>query len=371
MQSVDLGTLFEKAAYSILKEAFKCWEFEVTDAKIQRSGTQHGFDLYFKIVKERVVHNLFVECKASNSFNEIEQVELGDKIAQLHWAGYPRKDFHIFFSPTRAVKYNNQQLTIEDNHWPFVIVDWMRRADSNPILDLFAAYDGSNPDITAYSEYLFREIVRDYTTEKTFAEVCNRLKNHLDRRLGEHNAIAEQADFRIINGPFWSQVQKETHSEYLHYYYTRTDASEARLREVVANEFDVRHEVLEKEFDQILRQAISEKSALIKILSKGGEGKSTFLHRIARNYCDNHTVIWLDSLECLAAIKQKIQCIEAEGALLFLLDNAAIYGRDLVEFSQKLTMMFRTNHLVMVVAEREFRYVNIEGKETFESAFNE
>jgi len=274
MQSTELGILFEKAAFCILKEVFQCWGFEVTDSKIQRSGTQYGFDLYFRIVKGLVNHNLFIECKASNSFNEIKQAELNDKIAQLDWAGFPRKDFHIFFSPTRAVDYNNQQLSIEDNDWPFVVVDWMRKqGEASPVLELFAAYVGNDADISAYADHLFSpEIAPGFTTDKTFPEVCAKLKSHLERRIDEQNDAADQAGYRIINGTFWSRVQQDTHREFLHYYYTRTDSSPARLREVVANDFDVRHDRLEKEFDQVLRQAIAQKSAIIKILSRGGKG---------------------------------------------------------------------------------------------------
>ena len=260
MRSEELGAMFEKASCGILREVFKNWGFQVVDSKIQSSGTQHGFDLYFKIVKGRVNHSLFIECKASSSFNEIKQIELSEKIAQLKWAGFSRKDFHIFFSPTRAVGFSNQQLTIEDNHWPFVIIDWMKKQTENsPILELFAAYDGNNGDIKSYSEYLFSEISSGFTISKTFAQVCVELKEHFERRINEHSDASEQAGYRIINGTFWSQVQRETHSEYLHYYYTKTDSSPARLREAVANDFDVRHELLEKEFDRLLHQAIGEK----------------------------------------------------------------------------------------------------------------
>ena len=374
MRSEELGAMFEEATFGILREVFQCWGFQVVESKIQSSGTQHGFDLYFRVVRGRVNHCLFFECKASSSFNEIKYIELRDKIAQLNWAGFPRKDFHIFFSPTRAVDFGNQQLTLEDNLWPFVIIDWMRKeSGTNPALELFATYDGNNVDVTRYSEYLFSETAGSFTTSKTFTQVCNELKEHFDRRINEHSDAAEQNAYRIINGTFWSQVQRDTHSEYLHYYYTKTDSSPGRLREAVANDFDVRHEMLEKEFDRILHQAIGERSALIKILSRGGEGKSTFLYRIARTYCSRHTVIWLEDLssDLLNDIKHNVQRLDTEGALILLLDNAAIYGRELIDFAQKLTTFFRKYPLVLVVAEREFRYLNIEGRESFEATFNE
>ena len=44
-----------------------------------------------------------------------------------------------------------------------------------------------------------------------------------------------------------------------------------------------------------LRQAIKERAALVKILSKGGEGKSTFLYHLAKTHYEDHVVIWLYS----------------------------------------------------------------------------
>ncbi|MDQ3011637.1 MAG: hypothetical protein M3X11_13135 [Acidobacteriota bacterium] len=140
MQSEILGTLFEKATLGILRELFECWGFQLADIKSQRSGTQHGFDVHCRITKGQINLSLFIECKASNSFNSIEHRELSEKVAQLNWANFPRKDAHIFFSPTRAFDLNNQRLSIEDNAWPFVIIDWMRKAvGDNLPLELFAA----------------------------------------------------------------------------------------------------------------------------------------------------------------------------------------------------------------------------------------
>ena len=45
MTSQELGRLFETATWKILNEMFRCWGFTITDSKVQKSGSQHGFDV--------------------------------------------------------------------------------------------------------------------------------------------------------------------------------------------------------------------------------------------------------------------------------------------------------------------------------------
>jgi tetratricopeptide (TPR) repeat protein len=375
MKSSELGKLFENATSKILIEVFRCWGYETTDWKIQSSGTQHGFDIFFKISAPHSRLNIYVECKASNTYNNISSRELTQKINQLNWAGFPEKDIHLFFSPSRAIQFDNEILTIEDDSYPFVIIDWMRKeGEISPVVELFAAYREYGKDQAAldYSDFLFSEIDSDFYTTRTFDEICAQLKHNFDSRIAEHSAKANSKNYRIINGAFWSRIRQSAHFEYLHYYYTKTDSTPARLREVVANDFYVTNEGLSKEFERVLSQAINEKAALVKILSKGGEGKSTFLYHIAKIYYDNNVIIWLDDIgaDLLVDIERQIHRLNTDRPIIFLLDNPAAFGKSLTEFGQKLTTRFRGNRLVLVLAEREFRYQNIEDIQEFEAAFN-
>jgi tetratricopeptide (TPR) repeat protein len=376
MKSGELGKLFENATSKILVVLFNSWGYEVTDQKIQASGTQHGFDVFYKLATPHLRLNIFVECKASNTHNFIDSRELTQKISQLNWAGFPEKDIHIFFSPSRAIKFDNDLLTIEDDSQEFVIIDWMmKEGEVSPVTELFAAYRafGNDPDILAFCDFLFSEIDVGFNPTRTFAEVCAELKHDFDKRIAEHAAKIKFKSYRLINGAFWSQIRQETQFEYLHYYYTKTDSTPARLREVVANDLYIRNEPLDREFRKVLGQAVKEKAALIKILSKGGEGKSTFLYHIAKSYYDNNLIVWLEDIgpNTLADVESKIHRIKSERPIVFLLDNAAVYGKPLTEFAQKLTTGFRKDHLVLVLAEREFRYQNIEDIKEFEAVFNE
>jgi len=374
MQSEKLGALFEKATLGILRELFECWGFQLAETKLQRSGTQHGFDVYFRITKNHINLSLFVECKASNSFNYIEHHELSEKVAQLNWANFSRKDVHIFFSPTRAADLNNQRLSIEDNSWPFVIVDWMRKeVGDNLPLELFAAYrkTGQNQEVLDYCDFLSSNMPNEFSTDRSFAEVCAQLNRHFERRIEEHNAASLDDNYRIINGTFWSRIQQNSSTEARRNYYTKTDARPTTLEEVVANDLCIKNELVEKEFDQTLNQATQDKFALIKILSRGGEGKSTFLYRIARLYCQQHTVVSLDDIpNMLSGLQERLQRLQADGAIILLLDNAALHGQELKNFAYKLNRAFRKQTLILVVAEREFRYQHIEDLKEFEAAFN-
>lgn len=63
MRNIDLGKVFEAATSKILGELFKCWGYQIIDRRIQSSGTQHGFDVFYKIATEHIRLNIFVECK--------------------------------------------------------------------------------------------------------------------------------------------------------------------------------------------------------------------------------------------------------------------------------------------------------------------
>ena len=376
MKSSELGRLFEAATRDVLEKMFKCWGYDVLDTKVQKSGTQHGFDVHYKLARQQTRLNVFVECKASESCNRIAASELTEKVAQLDWGGFPEKDVHLFLSPSRAIDWDNTQLTIEDNDRPFVIMDWMRKDGRvGPVLELFAAAPEitADADAQAYCDFLLTEVFPGFRPSRTFAEVCGDLKREFDRRIAEHSARAKAEDYRIINGAYWSQAQSETHFEFLHYYYTKTDSTPARLREVVANDYHVRNEKLDKEFERTLRQAVKDRAALVKVLSKGGEGKSTFLWHIAKTYHESHRVVWLEGVDAglPAEIEKQRRRLDADRPVLFLLDNPAAYGQALTEFAQKLVTIFRRQSIVLVVAEREFRYLNIEDTQDFEAIFNQ
>jgi tetratricopeptide (TPR) repeat protein len=374
MTSQELGDLFEKASFEILKELFQNWGFQITDSKIQESGTQFGFDEFFKIYRENCSLNIYVECKASQKYNSISSIELKDKIEQLEWIPFPKKDVHILFSPSRKIKFSNRETTIEDNSYPFVIIDWMRKPKPNLrnlVMELFASYQGENEVIKKYRDFLLNEIDKNFTTNKTFAEVCEQLKVDFERRISEHHAETAEEDYKIINGAFWQRTQQNTDFTDIHYYYTKIDSN--RLPQVVANDFYVRNEQAIISFDNKFEQAIKHRKSLIKILSQGGEGKSTFLYHLAKTLCEENTVVWLYSVagEVFGEIRRKLEQIITQKPLVFILDNPASFGGDLERFAEKLVRVFDKHKAILIVAERSFRYQEIAERDAFEPLFDE
>ena len=189
--SGELGDLFEQASLKILDAMFQCWGFEIQNRRLQSRGTQFGFDIFYRLAVDGIYLNVFVECKASKTYNSIKAIELTQKVSQLSWSGFPAKDIHLFFSASRAIEFDNQTLSIQDNSHPFVIVDWMRAATGNPAMELFATYQnsGTDPDILAYCNYLFTHIDPGFTSTKTFEEVCVELRRRFQTRLAEHSAL--------------------------------------------------------------------------------------------------------------------------------------------------------------------------------------
>jgi hypothetical protein len=330
MHSGDLGKLFERAASKILCEMFKCWGYDIISCRSQKSGSQHGFDIFFKITDKHNWINIFVECKTSEKYNTIRSTELTEKISQLDWADFPEKDVLVFLSPSRAVDFENERLTLEDDTYSFVIVDWMRKPDRpNMAMELFWAYQhsGHDAEILEYCDFLFTHVDTSFQTGRGFAEICSDLKHRFNCRIAEHSAKTAHHGFSISNGAFWTQARQETDHEFIHYYYTKVDSTPTRLRDVVASNLHVANEALDKEFDSTLKIALEQKTALIKILSKGGEGKSTFLYHTAKRLHDLYFVIWVEdpSVDTLTQIERSVRLSAPGRPLLLLLDNAAIY----------------------------------------------
>ncbi|HSK74456.1 MAG TPA: tetratricopeptide repeat protein [Pyrinomonadaceae bacterium] len=374
MTSQELGDLFEKASFEILKELFQNWGFQITDSKIQESGIQFGYDEFFKICRENCSLNVYVECKASEKYNKIKSIELEQKIKDLEWTPFPKKDIHILFSPSREIKFRNFEITIENNTYPFVIIDWMRKPkERNFVMELFASYQGDNEEIKKYREFLLTEVDNSFRTIKTFLEVCEELKSEFERRISEHHGEVVEENFRIINGAFWHRTQQNTDFADIHYYYTKIDSTPDRLPQVVANDFYVRNEQAILSFNIKFDQAIKHRKSLIKILSQGGEGKSTFLYHLAKTLCEEYAVVWLYSIssDVFSKIRRKIEQIVTQKPLIFILDNPASFGGDLEIFAEKLIRVFDKHNKVMIVAERSFRYQEIAGRKTFERPFDE
>jgi hypothetical protein len=81
---------------------------------------------------------------------------------------------------------------------------------------------------------------------------------------------------------FWVKTKEESDKEHLYLYYTNTDSSPVRLLDVIANDFYIINDNIDKRISSFIKDGFNNQPALIKIISKGGEGKSTFLFHLAK-----------------------------------------------------------------------------------------
>lgn len=66
--SFEVGDIFEKAAQQMLFVLFEAWGYDIEAiyTRRQKSGTQNGFDIYFKVHSANYLPiHIFVECKGS------------------------------------------------------------------------------------------------------------------------------------------------------------------------------------------------------------------------------------------------------------------------------------------------------------------
>lgn len=91
------GTDFEKAVMSLLERIFGEINYVVTKSRIQKSGTQNGYDIAIQFLDDcDTEHSFFFECKNYNS--TLEFSEISKKIWELESANY-KVDGFVTISP--------------------------------------------------------------------------------------------------------------------------------------------------------------------------------------------------------------------------------------------------------------------------------
>jgi Tfp pilus assembly protein PilF len=188
----------------------------------------------------------------------------------------------------------------------------------------------------------------------------------------EDSIRTKYADYKIANLDFWEKTRENSDKEHLYLYYTNTDSSPVRLLDVIANDYYVVNHITEGEITRLIESGLSNQRALIKIISKGGEGKSTFLFHLAKRYSLKYNVVIIDDLNrnVLINLEKELHNYILTKPFLFLLDNPSLFEDELIQLTPKLISAFRKYGLVLIVAEREFRYENFEDRIEFENNFN-
>jgi tetratricopeptide (TPR) repeat protein len=370
--SQEIGNLFEQASIPVLKKLFETWGYTCTNIHRQKSGLQLGGDILFEFFKDGFPLHVFVECKASLTLNAIPLIELKDKIDQYTLAGFPRKDIHVFLSLTRSIAFDNLRISIEDDSLPFIVMDWMAKEGTpQPLMDLFFTFGGNCAEVEQYKKELL-VILEEYTPTRTFDEAAKELHSHFTRRVHEYHGNQDADTYQYITGSFWQQIKHYADHHHINDYYIKTDSKQSRLQEVVANDLYIRNREMETDFNRYLEQAREEASALIEILSKGGEGKSTFLYHIAKTYYRQFNIFYLHRINdtVLNAILSAIKRLNDRIPVMFILDNAALFSEELLRCKNLLDVKFKRFNWLFVLAERDGRYKDVDGLEEFRRIFN-
>jgi tetratricopeptide (TPR) repeat protein len=192
-------------------------------------------------------------------------------------------------------------------------------------------------------------------------------------RAREKSNLEEQYEgFKIADKGFWEKVRLESDMEHLCLYYVRTDSTFVRLLDVVANDYYIRNDRLDSEFSSKLDEALKSNAGLVKLLSKAGEGKSTFLYHIAKEYADRFTTIIMEDVtnETIMRIEDRLGSKYPTRPALLVLDNASVYEDNLVRLAPRIVSRLRKYRFAFIVAERDFRYEKIEDIAGFESNFS-
>ena len=371
--SQQIGDIFEKASIKMLIILFKEWGYDINliETRRQKSGSQHGFDILLKVYQEKKLPiYVFIECKGSKSFNTISKFELAIKSDQLKRNSFPVKDVHIFFSPTRRIDYQNDEPTIEEDDNPFCVIDMM--STDRKISDtcsLFLTYTGRDDDINNYIINILKPIVKDKEPKETFEDIVQRLKSRFQSRLKAFLSKPDQSGVLLLTSTHWNAIKENTDTSKLPNYYLRLDSTKTRLFQVIANEYHVSNSRANSSLLKLKNDLETAGGGMIKILSNGGDGKSTFLLEIGKKLCSDHPVFlineWKDST--MGTIERQLSLLETKRMPIILLDDASKSENFLDETAEILANW--RGGIILIIAERYYRYQKMQKRDYIESLF--
>ncbi|MBP6236533.1 MAG: tetratricopeptide repeat protein [Saprospiraceae bacterium] len=188
--------------------------------------------------------------------------------------------------------------------------------------------------------------------------------------------ISERSGFNILNIDYWDEIKSKDSSNQLPNYYLRTDSRPPFLKNVIANEYYVINHEMRNVFNTELKNTIDNGNtySLIKILSKGGEGKSTFLLDVAKYYVNVFNILYIDHIQeaNITIIRNSLLNVLSEFnkelPILVIIDSPDSL-QNLINITQNLFDLLFEFKIVFIIGERNFRYENMESKADFEDLF--
>jgi hypothetical protein len=186
----------------------------------------------------------------------------------------------------------------------------------------------------------------------------------------------KRSGFQILDQQFWDDTRSKTDKKNLSNFLIRTDSMPHFLKEVVASNYYIKNKKMRGLFTDHLNECIESNNryCLIKILSKGGEGKSTFLLDLAKIFYKKYVIIFFDGIQkehisnIINSLLDLKEYFNPELPILILIDNPASYEY-LTDLKDNLFETLHDRQLIFVVTERSFRYLTMENLSKFETGF--
>ncbi len=178
--------------------------------------------------------------------------------------------------------------------------------------------------------------------------------------------------FDIIDQSFWDKHKNKKNKGELIDYYLKADTdrllphvmmfnedSDRKLYITPDSEYEIADEVTSKiihtSIDNILLNC-KQKKYLIKILSEGGEGKTTFLLHLSKNHFLTHNIIRLKVNSEIDSIKKYLPDFSDERPVLILLDNAMNHKNSLERYTNAFDLQYGELGFIVVLTERHNLY---------------
>jgi len=290
--SQTIGSRFENATLELFKRLFPLMGFDLIGETIRCSGSQSGFDIFFKARPASTTNinvNFFVECKSARSVNVLNPHEFEGKPEQLNKSLF-NPDYWILFSPLRYLGNDLQELLNQYcGQYPFAFVNWAREGKfedkAGLYLDLFKHF----PEIYNLFKADVPDNIRDIPAEYLLEDILVHLRNSIRHAYDEfqervvHKGILPGV--RRIT-PHSIQNSRETDNNKLakiRENYFKLNSSDRYIWKVVCNDIDVRNERLDSQINSTLNK-VDSGIASIWILGAPGCGKTTQMNRTAVDF---------------------------------------------------------------------------------------
>ncbi|NCT95197.1 MAG: hypothetical protein GXC72_12285, partial [Chitinophagaceae bacterium] len=174
--------------------------------------------------------------------------------------------------------------------------------------------------------------------------------------------------FDCVDQSFWNKYKSKKDKSELIDYYLRADTerllpyimmfddgSENKLYISPDNEFEITNELTNQKTLANLSAIFSnssQKKVLLKVLSEGGEGKTSLLFHIAKEYFLEYNIIKLKVNRELDSIIERLPIFLNDNPVIILIDNAMNHKNSLEKYSNSFELLYGDSGFTVILSER-------------------